>query len=180
MVTTMPKQLLKKYLPHPETIKQHKSLQFLGAKLHDPNLWHLNHHSVSLAFAIGLFCAWIPTPMQMAFAAVGAFYFRANLPIAVSLVWLTNPITMPPLFYGAYLVGLSVLNMPAAEFSLDAVLSGGLWIPFLTGCFLLGVLSATVGYFAVQGFWYYHINKKWTHRQKKRGQKPANPFKAIY
>lgn len=175
----MPKQLLKKYMPNPETIKAHKSLQFLGEKLHDPNLWHLNRRSVSIAFAIGLFCAWIPTPTQMALAAIAAFYFRGNLPIAVGLVWLTNPITMPPLFYFAYLVGLWILNMPsAAEFSLDAVLSGGLWIPFLTGCLILGVLCSIAGYFGIQAFWYYHVSKKWTRRQIKRGQQPVNPFRA--
>lgn len=175
----MPKQLLKKYMPNPEMIKRHKSLQFLGEKLHDPNLWHLNRRSVSIAFAIGLFFAWMPTPTQMAMAAVSAFYFRGNLPIAVGLVWLTNPITMPPLFYFAYLVGLWILNMPsAAEFSLDAVLSGGLWIPFLTGCLILGVLCSTVGYFSVQAFWIYHTSKKWARRQIKRGQKPVNPFRA--
>jgi uncharacterized protein (DUF2062 family) len=177
----MPKQFLKKYMPNPEMIKRHKNLQFLGEKLHDPNLWHLNRRSVSIAFAVGLFCAWIPTPTQMALAAIGAFYFRGNLSIAVGLVWLTNPITMPPLFYFAYLVGLWVLNMPsAAEFSLDAVLSGGLWIPFLTGCLIVGVLSSAAGYFGIQAFWHYHVSKKWTRRQIKRGQKPANPFRAMY
>jgi uncharacterized protein len=177
----MPKEFLKKYMPNPEMIKNHKSLQFLGEKLHDPNLWHLHRRSVSIAFAIGLFCAWIPTPTQMALAAIGAFYFRGNLPIAVGLVWLTNPITMPPLFYFAYRVGLSVLNMPsAAEFSLEAVLSGGLWIPFLTGCLIMGIICSTAGYFGIQGFWYYYTKRKWMHRQAVRGRKPANPFRAIY
>ena len=84
----MPKELIQKlidkFIPDPEVIKQHKSLQFLGDKLHEPNLWHLNRRSVAMAFAVGLFCAWIPTPTQMAFAAVGAIYFRANLPISVA------------------------------------------------------------------------------------------------
>lgn len=176
----MPKQFLKKYMPNPELLKKHKNLQFLGEKLHDPNLWHLNRRSVSLAFAIGLFCAWIPTPTQMALASIGAFYFRGNLPIAVGLVWITNPITMPPLFYFAYQVGLSVLNMPTAEFSLEAVLSGNLWMPFLTGCLIVGVICSAMAYFAVQTFWYYHVSRQWTRRQKKRGQKAANPFRAMY
>jgi uncharacterized protein (DUF2062 family) len=80
-------------------IKGHKNLSFLGEKLHDPNLWHLNRRSVSAAFAIGLFAAWIPTPGQMVIAAIIALYFRANLPISVALVWITNPLTMPPMFY---------------------------------------------------------------------------------
>jgi uncharacterized protein len=176
----MPKQLLKKYMPHPEMIKQHKNLQFLGEKLHDPNLWHLNRRSVATAFAIGLFFAWVPTPTQMAMAAIAALYFRGNLPISVGLVWITNPITMPPLFYFAYRVGLSVLNMPSGEFSLDAIFSGDMWIPFLTGCLIVGIICSTAGYFGMRLFWYYHVKNKWQHRQAKRKQKPSNPFKAIY
>ena len=65
--------LLHKFIPDHDVIKQHKNLQFLGDKLHDPNLWHLNRRSVAMAFAVGLFGAWIPTPGQMAIAALGAF-----------------------------------------------------------------------------------------------------------
>jgi uncharacterized protein (DUF2062 family) len=164
----MPKDLLKKYMPSHETIKSHKNLQFLGDKLHDPNLWHLNRRSVSMAFAVGLFCAWIPTPGQMAIAAIGAFYFRANLPISVGLVWITNPVTMPPLFYFAYLVGLLILNLPDASFSLDTILSGDILFPFLTGCLILSLMCSTAGYFGIDYFWRQHVTKKWSERKEKR------------
>lgn len=177
----MPKELLKKYMPHPEIIKNHKNLQFLGAKLHDPNLWHLNRRSVSMAFAVGLFCAWIPTPGQMAIAAIAAFYMRANLPISVALVWLTNPITMPPLFYFAYLVGVYALNLPTANFSMDAILSGELLFPFLTGCLMLGIICSTAGCFGFSYFWRYHTTNKWQRRQQHRQQlaRTKNPFRSI-
>lgn len=169
--------LLHKVIPDLNVIKHHKNLQFLGDKLHDPNLWHLNRRSVSMAFAVGLFCAWIPTPGQMAIAAVGAFYFRAYLPISVALVWITNPLTMPPLFYFAYLLGLSVLNLPAANFSVDAILSGDILLPFLTGCLVLGMLSATMGYFGINYFWRYHVEKRWAARRQRTRK---NPFRAIH
>jgi len=168
----MPKKLLKKYMPDPEKLKQQKSLQFLGDRLHEPNLWHLNRRSVSLAFAIGLFAAWIPTPGQMAIAAVIAFYFRANLPISVALVWITNPVTMPPMFYFAYMVGLKSLGQdsPAAdfEFTVDSVMSslGDIGGPFLFGCLILGVLSSVIGYFGIRLFWKYSVGKKWLQRKK--------------
>ncbi len=174
----MPKELIQKlihkFIPDPEVIKQHKSLQFLGDKLHEPNLWHLNRRSVAMAFAVGLFCAWIPTPTQMAIAAAGAIYFRANLPLSVGLVWITNPITMPPLFYFAYEVGLWFMNQPTvaeeAEFSLSTMFSGigDVWQPFLTGCFIMGIVSSAAGYFGIQYYWQYHITKKWTERKEKR------------
>lgn len=160
-------------MPDSETMKAHKSLQFLGDRLHEPNLWHLNRRSVSMAFAIGLFAAWIPTPGQMAIAGVTAFYLRANLPISVALVWITNPLTMPPMFYFAYVVGLWALGMPSPaadfEFSLDSVMSGlgDIWGPFLFGCLILGVISSAGSYFAIRLFWRYHVAKQWSNRQSK-------------
>ncbi len=169
----MPKKLIKKYMPDPEKLKEQKSLQFLGDRIHEPNLWHLNRRSVSLAFAVGLFAAWIPTPGQMAIAAVAAFYFRANLPISVALVWVTNPLTMPPMFYFAYMVGLKTLGDPSPgedfEFSVESIMAslGDIGGPFLLGCLLLGIISSAIGYFGMQGFWKYYVNKKWKDRANK-------------
>ena len=169
----MPKKLLKKYMPDPEKLKQQKSLQFLGDRLHEPNLWHLNRRSVSMAFAVGLFAAWLPTPGQMAISAALALYCRANLPIAVALVWITNPLTMPPMFFFAYVVGLWALGQdsPAAdfEFSLESVMSslGEIGGPFLFGCLILGVISSASGYFGIRWFWQYYVTKKWNLRKSK-------------
>ena len=169
----MPKKLLKKYMPSSESIKENKNLSFLGDKLHDPNLWHLNRRSVSAAFAIGLLVAWIPTPGQMAIAALIALYFRANLPISVALVWITNPLTMAPMFYFAYLVGLWLLGQPSPdstfEFSADSIMAnlsdiGG---PFLMGCLILGIISSVVGYFGIRSFWRWNVVKHWNARPHK-------------
>ncbi|PKM11199.1 MAG: DUF2062 domain-containing protein [Gammaproteobacteria bacterium HGW-Gammaproteobacteria-3] len=163
----MPKKLIKKLMPDSETIRKHKSLQFLGERLHEPNLWHLNRRSVALAFAVGLLIAWVPTPGQMAIAAIIAFYVRANLPISVALVWITNPLTMAPMFYFAYRVGLGILQRPLPgadfKFSMDSVMNGlgDIWQPFLLGCLVLGIVSAVIGYFGISWFWRYHVSKRW-------------------
>ncbi|MCW8929694.1 MAG: DUF2062 domain-containing protein [Gammaproteobacteria bacterium] len=159
----MPKKIIKKYMPDHHTIKEHKYLQFFGTLLHDGNLWHFNRRSVSGAFAVGLFCAFIPLPMQMIFAAAIAITVRVNLPISVSLVWLTNPITMPPIFYASYKVGAFVLGQkaltsdykPTAEWFSEQL--DYIWEPFLLGSLICGIVSALLAYITIRLLWRLHI-----------------------
>lgn len=155
----MSKKLLQRYMPNREKIGGIKSLEFLGDKLHRPNLWHLNRRSVSLAFAVGLWAMYTPPlPWQMVIAAALAIYFNANLPIAVALVWITNPVTWIPMYYFAYKVGALAIGQESFQFdqfsqlfSIDKVLELG--SPLLLGCFILMNIGAILGYFGVQYFW---------------------------
>lgn len=101
----MPRKFLKKFMPNPHEIKNNKFLSLFGKVLHEPNLWHMNRRSMAGAFFVGLFFAWWPVPFQMVLAAGGAILLRVNLPMSIALVWITNPLTMPPMFYFAYVVG---------------------------------------------------------------------------
>ena len=49
--------------------------------------------------------AFLPVPFQMVLAALGALWRRVNLPLAVALICITNPLTMAPAFYLCYKVG---------------------------------------------------------------------------
>tara|TARA_R110002096_G_scaffold269820_10_gene463716 strand:+ start:13496 stop:14008 length:513 start_codon:yes stop_codon:yes gene_type:complete len=169
----MPKQFIKKYFPSPKAIKEHKHLKVFGDLLHDQNLWHLNRRSFAGAIAAGLFIAFIPLPAQMVIAAAVAIIIRVNLPVAVATVWITNPITMPPMFYAAFWVGSLLLDVPAStqafEFSFDALLSslGHNWKPFVLGCFVLGTTSSVLGYLSARAIWRWLIIKKWSIRKRK-------------
>jgi len=155
----MSKKLLLRFTPDREKIKGIKALEFLGEKLHRPNLWHLNRRSVSLAFAVGFWAMYTPPlPFQMVIAAVLAIYFNANLPISVALVWITNPVTWLPMYYAAYKVGALALGQGSFEFdqfsqlfSIEKVLELG--TPLLLGCFILMNMGAVAGYFGVQFLW---------------------------
>lgn len=168
----MPKRIIKKYFPDQKTIKDHKHLQVFGSLLHDQNLWHLNRRSFAGALAAGLFVAFIPLPTQMIIAAAVAIAFRVNLPVSVATVWITNPITMPPMFYAAYWIGSFLLNIPpdpdAFEFSVDAMMSslGEIWQPFLLGCFILGAASSAIGYILARLLWRWVIVKRWFSRKR--------------
>ena len=53
--------------------------------------------------------------MTQRLAALGAVLLRCNLPLSVGLVWLTNPLTIPAIFYIAYQVGALVIDVPVKE-----------------------------------------------------------------
>jgi uncharacterized protein (DUF2062 family) len=169
----MPRRLFKRYMPDPTSIREHKSLRFLGRLLHDPNLWHLNRRSVSRAMGIGLFAAFMPIPLQMLLAALMAIVMRANMPISVSLVWLTNPLTMPPIFYGTYKLGAWLLNMPARQLPDELSwewISGQLstvWQPFLLGSLVAGVVFGVAGYCLTQGYWRWWVLRQWRLRSRR-------------
>jgi uncharacterized protein (DUF2062 family) len=170
----MPKKLIKKYMPDHRVIREHKHLQFFGELLHDSNLWHFNRRSVSGAFAVGLFCAFVPIPFQMILAAAIAIATRVNLPISVSLVWISNPITMPPMFYGAYKLGAYLTGCEPLE--MDFILSwqwmssqmAFIWQPFLLGCLILGTTTAVISYFTIRLLWRLHVIQHLKKRKLRR------------
>lgn len=172
----MARKLIRRYMPDTHKIRTHKHLQFFGKLLHDANLWHLNRRSVSGAFAIGLFMAFVPMPFQMIPAAALAIWFRVNLPIAVALVWLTNPVTMPPVFYFCYKVGTWVLQRPLKQFDFELTWDwltnelGQIWQPFLLGCFLVGAIVAAAGYFGMHALWRWHVVRDWERRKARRAK----------
>ncbi|MCP4492961.1 MAG: DUF2062 domain-containing protein [Gammaproteobacteria bacterium] len=170
----MAKKLIKKYLPHPDRITDNRWVKMLGPRLQEPDLWHINRRSCSGAVAIGMFCAFIPVPVQMLLAAFGAIIFRANILIAVPTVWISNPVTMPPMFYFCYWIGALLLGIETGtldfELSFEWLMSGlqEIWQPFLLGCFGVGLVSAMLSYILVRAMWRYHVWTKIKKRSKRR------------
>jgi len=170
----MPRRLFKRYMPDPTSIREHKSLRFLGKLLHDPNLWHLNRHSVARAMAVGLFAAFLPIPAQMLVAAALAVMVRGNMPIAVSLVWLTNPITMPAVFFCTYQAGAFLMDVPARHLPDELTwewISGELstlWQPFLLGSVVVGLVLGALAYCLVMMYWHWWVARQWARRKKSR------------
>jgi len=171
----MPRKFFQRFLPKTQTIKENKSLQIFGEWLHAPNLWHLNRRSVAGAFAVGLFFAWMPVPFQMVLAAGAAIVIGTNLPLSVALVWVTNPFTIPPMFYFAYLVGTWIIGEPPIDFSFELTIDwlrnemSSSWKPFLVGCFSLATISSLLGYTAINLFWRYTVlNRRSTNSHLKK------------
>ena len=159
----MAKKILRKFLPHPDVIMKNRWIQKLGPRLQEPSLWHINRRSCSLAVALGVFCAFIPVPFQMLIAAAGAIWLRVNVLVAVPTVWISNPVTMPPMFYFCYLVGARIMQIPPEPFefelSFNWLLSelAEIWQPFLLGCFIVGSVLALAAFILMRILWHLHI-----------------------
>jgi len=155
------KRWLKRITPSKQEVCSNKHLGIFGNLLHDPNLWHLNRRSVSGAFAVGLFVMYLPPMGQMVVAAAAAILLRVNLPISVALVWLTNPLTIPPMYYLSYVLGSWILDRPTSAFAMDFWLEWRNWIqiiaPLTVGGLICGTFCSATGYLTVQGIWRWNL-----------------------
>lgn len=173
----MPKKLIQRFLPNPRKIANSKAVRVFGSLGQQANLWHLNRRSASRAFAIGLFVAFLPIPMQMMVAAALAILFRANLPLSVALVWISNPITMPALFYASYQLGAFLLGRRTEPFLFEPSLAwfmaslGSVGPAFILGCVVLGILAGLTGFITIRILWRQAAIKAWRERQRERAAK---------
>ena len=177
----MPKKALKSLVPSADRIREIKSLHVLGDWIYATNLWHLNRYSASMAFFVGLFVAFIPIPGQMPVAALLAMLLRCNLPISVSLVWITNPLTMPALFFMAYKVGALIIDVPVTplEFELSyhwlTNQLANVWQPFLLGCLVCALFFGCLGYFVISMLWRWRVSIHWRERKRRRAKGLKGP-----
>ncbi len=166
----MPKQLIKKYIPSNEKIKNHKHLKIFGNSLFKNQIWNLNRYTTPRAFAVGVFCAFLPIPFQMVVAAAIAIFTHANLPLSIALVWITNPITIPPVFYFCYRVGLLItgttLHTNSISLSLDWVGTqlNQIWLPLIVGSLFCGIIASTFSYYFIKTAWKIQAARKWKNR----------------
>lgn len=170
----MAKKLIQSYLPDPKSIMENRSLRFLGKAMHNANLWHLNRRSAATAFFVGIFCAFIPIPFQMVLAAILALIFSCNLPLSVALVWITNPLTMPAIFYFTYKVGCLILHIPVSDASFELTLHGvgagvmRIWKPLFLGSIVTGITGGFASYLLIRLYWRWNVVQNWRKRRNKR------------
>lgn len=137
--------------------------------LSDPNLWHINRHSLSGAAFIGIFCALIPIPLQMIIAVFLAVKFKCNLPLSIVLVWFTNPFTIVPIFYFTYRVGAWLLGMPITppdQISFHWLIEQ--MVPLWVGSILTGLLAGGLAWGSIKIIWRMTVQRSWDKRRLQR------------
>lgn len=170
----MPRKTIHRFLPDINRLLQRPSLRWMNSLAHDPNLLHLNRHSVSLAIFVGIFCAFIPLPIQTLIAVAMCFWLGANLPIGMMAIWISNPITIPPMFYLTHRLGSYLLSTDPVDFTVTlswewfSNLGAGVLMPLFVGSLLCGLIFASMGYFFILHLWRWKVVKKWEQRKNQR------------
>lgn len=169
----MPRKLLKRIMPDHKTMREHPHLQKFGQRLAEPKLWHLNRRSVAGGVALGLFIGFMPILGQIFVAAALAIWFRVNLPIAAMGVWVTNPLTIAPIYYFSYKVGAWILQLPVGHHKFELSWTWftseflTIWEPLLLGCFICGAIAAILGIVFVRMAWRSVVIYNWLQRRRK-------------
>ncbi|MAD91451.1 MAG: hypothetical protein CMQ54_01825 [Gammaproteobacteria bacterium] len=139
--------------------------------LQDNRLWSVRRKNVVPAFAIGLFIAFMPIPGHTILGILFAIILRINVPIAAIATWISNPLTIGPMYYFGYRLGLTLFDLPMQEFDFELSWSWithtftNIWQPLLLGCLILGIITASLGYLLLEILWKisisnYKIRKK--------------------
>jgi uncharacterized protein (DUF2062 family) len=147
---------------------------------------------IALGLALGIFIGFLPIMgIQMAVVSIFALPLRANLKAAIAGVWISNPITVIPLYYANYRFGL--LFLPAREadretfgaaierasdwdwsdiwgslcnlFDFGADILGPLWL----GSAILGVVFGVPTYFATKRLVIRYRARRAARKQRKAG-----------
>src|SRR6266436_3309199 len=128
----------------------------------DRGCWAFNRLSVSRAFALGLFIAFIPPtplPVHLVTCVTLGVYFRLNLPVLFATVFVSNPFTWVPQVAGSIWVGAKLLGLDLMPF-LHALSHqtfwadmSVLWPPLLLGALVLGLIAAASGFVLAQCVW---------------------------
>ncbi|RUO38164.1 DUF2062 domain-containing protein [Aliidiomarina shirensis] len=170
----MPRKFLRRFMPDIHKLNEYGVLKPFGKLAHNTNLWHLNRRSAAGGFAVGVFFAFMPVPFQMLLAAAAAILFAVNLPLAVALVWISNPLTLTPMLYASYRIGSFLLNRSPHPFHFElswAWFESSIYTvvpPLLLGSLVLGSFAAAITYVLVRRIWRQAVQAAWNERIKLR------------
>lgn len=124
--------------------------------------------------------------IQIAGAALLALPCRANVPVAVGMTFLSNPVTTPFILYlsivvGNYFTGAAAdLGTMGSMINQGAALNEwGIWLAssaapsLVMGLFIITTISASIGYVVAGIMWRIWIGRKWGRRVRDRVVAPG-------
>jgi uncharacterized protein (DUF2062 family) len=167
-----------KNAPKREELAESRWLKPFGSRVMHSEFWRFTRRSVPRGVAVGMWVgifALIPG-VQIIGSALVSIPFRANIPVAAAMTFLTNPFTTPFLLGASWFVGSSLglgglKGVPGRHASIAE------WVTWLfsdaaiatvTGLFIIATVTAVISYFASMLIWRWWTGRKWRRRASRR------------
>jgi uncharacterized protein len=160
-------QRFRRWIPSREEILAYSWLQPIRHRLDHDALWEFQRDSVARAVLVGTFIGFVAPLAQIFLGALAAVYVRANVAVSVACTLITNPLTIVPLYFAAYLLGAWMLDLPTLSWDLfkaallhsdsfwDSLLH--LWSlvgePLVLGSLVMALSLSVTGYLLVKLLW---------------------------
>jgi len=129
----------------------------------------INRKSITRGILIGLFWGFVPMPMQMLAVLAMTPFLKFNVPIAISMVWLSNPLTMPFMYYMEYQTGNLILGRDGLE-NIELTLTwfsdnwDNILIPLYVGTIPYSIFVSSLVYFIINRLWISSVQKEKPHK----------------
>lgn len=165
-------QRLRSLAPSREQLEANPWLRGLAPHLSHPKLWHWSRRSVATGVAIGLFIGLLIPVAQILLAAAIAVVLRANVPVAAAGTLITNPLTVPPIYFAAYQLGAWATGASTpggVSFADPASLwenLGAIGMPLFAGLGIAATFVAAASYLLISQLW------AWSVAAKRQGARP--------
>ena len=135
--------------------------------------FNINRKMITRGVFIGLFWGFIPMPFQMVAVVAMTPFIRFNVPIAIAMVWLSNPFTMPFMYYMEYLTGNFMLGYEGVkdiELTLEWFSNNmqDIFVPLYVGTAFYSLIVSGLIYFGLNWLWIHSVNSEQSDKKKKR------------
>ena len=142
----------------------------------------INRRSVTKGVAVGLFWGFIPMPMQMLAVVATTPFIKFNVPIAISMVWLSNPVTMPPMYYMEYLTGNFILGQEGIhdiELTMEWFKTniGDIFVPLYVGTAFYSIIVTGIIYLILNRLWVRSVKNEKEAKELHRREREQNRHK---
>ena len=161
-------------MPRREDLARSRWLKPFGKRVLHSEYWRFTRRSVPRGVGIGLLVGiFLLIPgLQIVGAALASLPFRANIPVAALMTFLSNPLTTPFILTASYFVGSSLglgghTSVPGRDATIAewfAWLFSDAALATVSGLSIISALSALIGYFASILVWRWWTGHKWRRR----------------
>ena len=170
----MPRRFFRKFAFKRHQLVENRLVAPFRHFLHDQKLWGIRRKTVVPAVAWGIFVAFLPIPGHVLVSVLGSLLIRCNIPVAAVSTFVSNPLTIGPMFYFSYRAGASLLGMEPGPFAIELSLAWlgttflSIWQPLILGSVLVGTISAVIAYVFLDVLWRFSIGN---YKSRKRNDR---------